>query len=122
MCQQCKDERFHTEIAIDENTPGVKTAYTMQELNDTIYAIGLHALKTKDDAALRTASAIAFLVKQNQDFAKKAGYHEARHSVFTEEVTKALDMGSLSEVKAHIRDCLSSDTLVSLFEGVSLDN
>lgn len=118
MCQQCKNERFHTEIAIDENTPGVKTAYTMQELNDTIYAIGMHALKTKDDAALRTASAIAFLVKQNQEFAQKASYHEARLRVFKEEVTKALDKESLSEVKEHIRDCLSSDSLASLLEGV----
>lgn len=114
MCKDCRNERFHTEIAFDENTPGVKTSYTMEELNDTIHAIGNVAIQTKDEAALKTASVIAFLVSQNEEMMRKAAFDNARREVFAEAVREALDMDSLDKVKEHLKHCFNADSTVQV--------
>ena len=114
MCKECRNERFHTEIAFDEDTPGVKTSYTMEELNETIHAIGNVAITTKDEAALKTASVIAFLVKQNEDFARQSAFEKARREVFAENVREALDMKSLDKVQEHLKHCFNADAIIQI--------
>ena len=92
MCQECKDEKFHTILGRDDESASVKTDYTIGELEETLKIVSNRAIIERDPAALKIASLFAFTAKRFEDIAKERSMYKARFEAFREAVEEIKEL------------------------------
>ena len=118
MCQEYKDEKFHTRLINDDETAHVETDFTLGELEETLKIVTNVAIQDRDPAALKIASLFAFTAKRFEEVHKDRSMLKARFESFREAVEDIQKLPD-SKIKEALSDLLEKDdTLEAIFEAL----
>lgn len=94
MCQECKDEKFHTRLISDDETKYVDTEFTLGELEETLDNLTNSAIFQENPVALKIVSLFAFATKQFEDALEERSMAQARFEAFRESVQEIQQLPS----------------------------
>ena len=118
MCQECKDEKFHTILVSDDESASVETEFTLGELELTFKIVNNAAIQDLDPTALKIASLLSFTTHRFEKVRKERAMSKARFESFREAIEEIQNLPD-SEIKEAISDLLERDEMVgNIFEAL----
>ena len=118
MCQECKDEKFHTILVSDDESASVETEFTLGELELSFKIVNNAAIQDRDPAALKIASLLSFTTHRFEKVNKDLSMLKARFESFREAIEEIQNLPD-SEIKEAISDLLKNDEIVGkIFEAL----
>ena len=118
MCQECKDEKFHTRLINDDETKYVDTEFTLGELEETLKIVTNAAIQDRDPTALKIASLFSFTAHRFEEVHKERSMYKARFDSFRGAIEERQKLPA-PEIKEALSELLEKDKMVgSIFEAL----